>query len=209
VALTDTAVCRQGVSPGLFEPAAPRPWGWRLLYVGRIDPRKGIDTAILALESLPSEATLTVMGAGDTAHMAELRRLAADHDLAGRMRFARCPRERLQAVYAEADALVFPVRWEEPWGLVPLEAMSVGTPVVATGRGGSGEYLRDGENCLLFDPGGGPDALAGGLRRLAADEPLRMRLREGGLRTASEITERAWNEAVERLCERALAGGGA
>ena len=47
--------------------------------------------------------------------------------------------------------VVFPVRWEEPWGLVPIEAMARGRPVVATGRGGSGEYLRDGENCVLFE----------------------------------------------------------
>ena len=47
--------------------------------------------------------------------------------------------------------------------------MAVGTPVVATGRGGSAEYLRDGENCLLADPDVGPDALAAAVRRLASE----------------------------------------
>ena len=57
------------------------------------------------------------------------------------------PRAELRDVYAAADVVVFPVQWNEPWGLVPLEAMSVGRPVVASGTGGSAEYLRDGENC--------------------------------------------------------------
>ncbi len=56
----------------------------------------------------------------------------------------------MPAELAAADALLFPVQWEEPWGLVPLEAMASGTPVVATGTGGSGEYLRDGDNCLVY-----------------------------------------------------------
>ena len=91
---------------------------------------------------------------------------------------------------------LFPVRWDEPWGLVPLEAMARGRPVIATGRGGSAEYLRDGENCLLF-PAGEAGALAGAVERLAADAALRARLREGGLRTAPLHTERVLDEAVE------------
>ena len=90
--------------------------------------------------------------------------------------------------YARADATVFPVRWEEPKGLVPLASMGRGRPVVATGRGGSAEYLRDGENCLLFDAWDA-DALAAAVRRLAGDPALCQRLREGGLETAPRHTE--------------------
>ncbi len=97
------------------------------------------------------------------------------------------PREELPAAYAEADALLFPVRWEEPWGLVPLEAMAVGTPVVATGTGGSGEYLRDGENALVIGRDAEPSDLSGALRRLAGDADLRRRLREGGIATAVAV----------------------
>ena len=76
--------------------------------------------------------------------------------------------------------------WEEPWGLVPLEAMALGRPVTASGRGGSSEYLRDGENCLLHVPGD-PVSLAETVRRLAGDEALRERLLTGGLRAASPL----------------------
>jgi glycosyltransferase involved in cell wall biosynthesis len=112
-------------------------------------------------------------------------------------------RSEIFAAYGEADVVVFPVRWEEPWGLVPLEAMARGRPVVATGRGGSAEYLRDGENCVLFDADD-VEQLAEAVRRLASDEELRLRLRERGLETAAQHTESRLNKAVERELEEAL-----
>ena len=89
------------------------------------------------------------------------------------MRFERPPRDALAGVYAGADALLFCVEWPEPFGLVPLEAMAVGTPVVATGTGGSAEYLRDGENCLLVEPGDADARSPRAVRRLAGDPELR------------------------------------
>jgi glycosyltransferase involved in cell wall biosynthesis len=99
------------------------------------------------------------------------------------------------AAYAAADVILFPVEWPEPWGLVPLEAMAVGRPVIATGTGGSAEYLVDGENCLLFPPGDA-EALAERVRRLAADPGLRARLREGGFATAARFPQEAFDRAV-------------
>jgi glycogen(starch) synthase len=196
--LADTAVVHQGVDRRVFAPEEPSPWSWRLLYVGRIDPRKGIDLAVRALRELPREASLEVVGGGDSRHLDELRKLARGEGVAERVGFHPPePQVRLRERYAHADALVFPVRWEEPWGLVPLEAMSVGTPVVASGRGGSGEYLEDGLNCLTFDPDLGPGALAERLGRLAGDEALRRRLREGGLRTSEAFPADAFNRGVE------------
>jgi glycosyltransferase involved in cell wall biosynthesis len=203
VALADADVCPQGVDATLFPPAAQKPWTWRLLYVGRIDPRKGIALAIAALAELPAQATLTIAGAGDDAHLAELRDAASARGLTDRIVFTVRSREELAALYAESDAVLFPVVWEEPWGLVPLEAMAVGRCVVASGRGGSGEYLRDGENCLLADPDEGPNRLAAAIEELAGDERLRRRLREGGFQTAAAISEEHWNRTVASLCERA------
>jgi glycogen synthase len=114
------------------------------------------------------------------------------------------PREELPARYAAADAVLFPVRWREPWGVVPLEAMGVGRPVVATGRGGSGEYLRDGENALLFDAED-PAALAARVERLASDEMLRARLRAGGLETARSHTAAAHDARATAVLEELAA----
>jgi glycogen(starch) synthase len=203
--LSDTAVAHQGVDRDVFAPAERPPWRWRLLYAGRIDPRKGIDLAIEALPLLPPEARLDVVGGGDEGHLAELRALAERLGVGERVEFRDAEdRTRLRERYAEADVVLFPVRWEEPWGLVPLEAMSVGTPVIATGRGGSGEYLRDGENCLLFDSDLGAAPLAEAVRRLAGDEALRARLREGGETTCESISADAFNDAVEATLTRAL-----
>jgi glycogen synthase len=81
--------------------------------------------------------------------------------------------------------------------------------VVATGRGGSAEYLRHEENCLLMEADD-PAALAAALGRLAADPALRERLRAGGLATAPLHTEQVFNEAVEQaVLEAAGAARGA
>jgi glycosyltransferase involved in cell wall biosynthesis len=202
--LPETSVAHAGIESELFPIAAERPWEGRLLYLGRIDPRKGIDTAIRALGHLPG-TTLTVLGGGDETHERDLRALAAESGLDGRVTFSRRPREQLAAAYGDADALLFPVRWAEPWGLVPLEAMSVGTPVVATGTGGSGEYLRDGDNSLVYSPPEDPSALAAAVARLAEDPELRSRLRAGGLATAARFDERSFNDAVKREVERVVA----
>jgi glycosyltransferase involved in cell wall biosynthesis len=166
---------------------AARPWRWRLLYVGRIDDRKGIDEIIRALPDLPDEATLDLVGNGDAAHLAELRALVHDLGLDGRVRFGPLPRAELAARYAASDVFLFPSTWSEPFGLVPLEAMACDTPVIATGTGGTGEFLRDGENAVFFEPGVA-GSLAAAIRRLADDEQLRTHLVLAGRRTAGELT---------------------
>jgi glycogen(starch) synthase len=203
--LRDTAVVHQGVDREVFEPAEPSPWRWRLLYVGRIDPRKGIDLAVRTLSELPDSARFDIVGDGDPRHLQELQALAEREGVTDRVRFHPAKSQRgLRAVYAAADVLVFPVVWEEPWGLVPLEAMAVGTPVIASGRGGSGEYLKDGVNSLIFEPAKGPQDLAGRIAELASDEALRMRLREGGRETSAAIPADSFTVAVEETLTRAL-----
>ena len=200
-------VVHPGIDLDLFRPSdgARGDWRWRLLYCGRIDERKGIDTAVAALAHLPGEAALQVVGGGDEEHLTRLRALAGRLGLEDRVRFERHPRDRLPEIYGSADAVLFPVRWVEPFGLVPLEAMACGTPVVASGRGGSGEYLADGENCLLFDVEGGAQALAAAVERLAGDATLRTRLSAGGHATAERFPESRFNDAVLAALERSRA----
>lgn len=201
------------IHPGVddcFQHAAPRvPWRWRLLAVGRIDRQKGLDTAVAALAHLPPTATLDVWGTGDAEYITELRQLAERVGASARVRFhGFAASERLAEIYADADVVVFPVRWEEPFGLVPLEAMGCGRPVVSTARGGSVDYLRDGENALVFAP---DDAagLAACVERIASDAPLRERLREGGSSTAARFTsERSAQRTVEAIVAAARSRGG-
>ena len=199
-----TGIAHSGIDPAFLDPAPEREWAWSLLYVGRLDERKGVDTAVAALAHLPDAATLTLVGGWDEAEEERLRELAGTHGVADRVRFAgQRSREQVRAAYADADVVVFPVRWEEPWGLVPLEAMARGRPVVATGRGGSGEYLHDGHNALLFEAGDAA-ALADAVVRLADDPALRRRLRDAGFATAGNHTEDRLNDAVLRELETAV-----
>jgi glycosyltransferase involved in cell wall biosynthesis len=198
-------VVHAGIDLGQFAPAGEREWEGRLLCLGRIDPRKGLATAVRALARLP-ECRLRIVGTGDARHTSELRALADELGVSGRLCFEEVPRDGVRDAYADADAFLFPVLWPEPFGLVPLEAMAVGRPVLATGTGGSGEYLRAGENCLLSAPGD-ERALAAAVQRLAADPGLRARLRRGGFATAAAHDEQRFNEAVARATTEVAASG--
>jgi glycosyltransferase involved in cell wall biosynthesis len=194
----DTTVVYSGIDTGDFPiiEAASAAGGGRLLYVGRLDARKGIDTAIQALAQLPPTMSLDVVGPGDDGERRRLVALADELGVTGRVRFATSARSELAARYRAADIFVFPSTWEEPFGLVPVEAMACGTPVIATRRGGSAEFLRDGENCLEF-PAGDASALARAVVRLAGDAALRRRLVAAGTRTARELTADRLTDVME------------
>lgn len=202
-----TGIAHPGVDASRFPARPHQPWRGRLAVVGRVAPEKGVQTAIEALTHLP-DAQLTVDGEGSANHTAELQALAERLGVADRLTFQSSAADAVAAAYAAADAVLFPVTWPEPWGLVPLEAMSSARPVIATGTGGSAEYLADQENALLFAPGDAR-ALAAAVVRLAADPELRERLVAGGLRTAARYSQPAFEAAVVAELEQAAQGVGA
>ena len=175
---------------------AEDPFGWRLLLPGRLDDRKGWRTAVRALESLPN-ATLTLAGGGEAREVAAVRAVAEAVGAGDRVEHVVVERVEMSALYRAADVVLFPSEWNEPFGIVGLEAMACAVPVVATGTGGSGEYLTHESNCLLFEKGD-PEALAVAVRRLAGDAALRQRLVDAGHATAeayrAETTVRALEE---------------
>jgi glycosyltransferase involved in cell wall biosynthesis len=189
------SVTYSGIDTTDFPLAEPRDraWRWRLLAVGRVEPRKGFVRAVEALAKLPAEATLQIVGPDDGEHGGELRRVAADLGVADRVSFAVVPRSQLRRVYDDADVLLFTSAWKEPLGLVPVEAMARAVPVVAVPTGGAREYLVDGTNCLAVEPTDA-QALGQAVQRIAGDSALRAQLVAGGLHTASELT-------VDRLAE--------
>jgi glycosyltransferase involved in cell wall biosynthesis len=205
----DSTVVYSGIDRTDFPvPAAHerrRPWRWRLLYVGRLVTRQGSETGLPALSRLPPEATLSIVGRGSAAERRRVDAVVAELGLAARVAICETDRAGLRAHYLSADAFVFPSEWEEPFGLVPVEAMACATPVVATAAGGSGEFLVDGANCLRFRAGE-PDTLAATLERLAADEALRDRLVAGGLHTAAELDVDRLADAFEAWHDAAAAG---
>lgn len=201
IEIPDSGILSPGIDGEYLEQpkeADPPPWRWRLLYAGRVVEQKGVRTAIDSLALLPSESTLLVVGEGDRGYREALETLARELGVAHRVRFdPPRPREELFELYRSSDAVLFPVQWPEPWGLVPLEAMALGRPVVATGRGGSADYLEHGRNALLFEAGDAA-SLAGALQQLACNRALRQRLRAYGYQTAAR-------HSAERFNRRALA----
>ena len=200
-------VTYSGIDPADFPLANDddRPWRWRLLCVGRVEPRKGFATAIEALAQLPPEAALRIIGPEDGTHRGELTAIADRLGVGERVTFGQVARSELRAVYGDADALLFTSAWEEPFGLVPVEAMACATPVIAAATGGAAEFLTDDVNSLVVPPRD-PSALAAAAERLAADAATRRRLVAGGLRTAADLSVDVLADVLERWHIAAASG---
>lgn len=184
-------------SPRTGETEQGRPWGWKLGYFGRFDPRKGAETLIRGFALLPEQATLVLYGRGGDAERDRLRRLSQSLGVAERVSFGTLDTSELGPAYRALDCVVFPSEWPEPFGLVPLEAMECRVPVVATGVGGSADFTIDGVNSVLFQPGDAA-GLAKAVVRLAQDPALRERLVEAGAATAESYDVDRMADAYER-----------
>jgi glycosyltransferase involved in cell wall biosynthesis len=183
---TRVSVIPSGVDPQEFRPDGPteeRTARHRLLAVGRLVPRKGFDLAIEALPWIPDTELIIAGGppADRIAADAEARRLVA---LARRLRVAdrvrllgQVSRERMPGLLRSAEAVVC-TPWYEPFGIVPIEAMACGVPVIATSVGGLTDTVVDGVTGLHVPAD--PLALAGATRSLLASEYRRSALGMAG-----------------------------
>ena len=175
----------------------------QLLYVGRLAPIKGLETLLDAMARLRAAGTrvrLSIVG-GDAdeplnGHEGELRARLARLDLRSAVTFVGAqPQERLRAWYVAADATVLPSHYES-FGMVAMEAMACGIPVVASRVGGLQTTVRDGVTGLLV-PDHDPAALAGALDRLLGDPDLRFRLGREGVQWAAR---HRWPCIAEAVC---------
>lgn len=181
----------------------------RLLHAGRVEKRKGVHAAVAAVARLRGagvRARLRIVGWRDETYAADLRDLArrlgveADIDWDDPV-----GHEQMPDIYRAADVLLFPTAWREPFGLVPLEAMATGCLVVATGLGGSGEFLRDQQNSILI--GVNDDRAAGrAVERLLGDLALVARLRAGGRDTVERFSLAAFATGLDTVLDGLTAG---
>ncbi len=184
----------------------------RLLYLGRLEPLKGVDRLVHALPIVAKELgrSIQLSIAGDGAEREALQRRAALVSAADtRVRIEllgwQDQHGRAQQL-AQADALVVPSLWPEPFGLVGIEAASAGVPAVAFATGGIPEWLRDDENgCLVLAGSSSPSDLAAALIRCVKDPETLARLREGARRSAAQWTRERHIDGLERVFVRAAA----
>jgi glycosyltransferase involved in cell wall biosynthesis len=158
----------------------------RLVVVGTIDRHKRQDLAVGALIRLRAagvDAQLEVVGAdADAAYAAEVRELAERAGIAAHVRFTG-QSDDVPGHLRRADALLLPAGEVTP--LVIMEAMALGTPVVAARMGSIPDVVVDGDSGLLVAPDD-PVALAAAVQRLAADPELAAALAAGGRRRVEE-----------------------
>jgi glycosyltransferase involved in cell wall biosynthesis len=155
-----------------------------LLFVGQLIRGKGLDVLLRALTKVRTPVRLVVVGTGRQGSV--YQRLTEKLALTDRVKFVgRMPPEQLAELYPRATAVVFPSRSPETFGLVGIEAMSHGTPVIASAVGGIGEWLQDGRVGIAV-PSGDPAALARAIDRLVGDPGLVRAMGAEGLRRYQE-----------------------
>lgn len=190
--------------PELPPRARPRGGPFRILFVGRLVERKGVDVLLRALAARDSARPAELVVCGDGPERARLESLAAELGVADVVTFAgRVSDERLRDEYANADVFVLPAVVDargdsEGLGVVLLEAMSADVPVIASAAGGITDIVEDGVSGLLVPPGDAA-ALAAALDALADDDARATELGRAGHRRLDERF--SWSAIVPRWLE--------
>jgi glycosyltransferase involved in cell wall biosynthesis len=182
--------------------------GPRLLFVGNLVANKGVATVLEAFIRLAGEhpgLSLTIAGSADGEIAGELRARAAQAGLADRVALLGfVEREDLPGLYRSADVFAAPSQYEGGLGLVYLEAMACGLPVVATAAGGSAESIADGETGFLLERGD-LDETTAAIGTLLDDPELRARMGTAGRkRVRAHFTPAPYAAKVSRAYERAI-----
>ncbi|HJW83098.1 MAG TPA: glycosyltransferase [Anaerolineae bacterium] len=183
-----------------------RPQYRMVLFVGRIERLKGVDTLIRAIALLAHECPtwveqmcVAIIGGDPTtnenAEMERLKHMRQELGLSDLITFLGArDQDQLRYYYNAADFVVMPSRYES-FGIVALEAMACGRPVIASEVGGLAHLVRDGETGFQV-PDGSYVALATSMARLLQDEALRTRL---GRQAEAWAQNYAWPQIADQL----------
>ena len=169
----------------------------RILFVGRFDPMKGVDTAITALthleDSVKPELVLVGGDGPDSESRRRLEQLVSDLRLEDRVHFAGGVEHlRMPEIYRQADIVVAPSYYES-FGLVVLEALATGTPVAATATGIAAEVIVSGINGCLFTAGDSQSLAA------AMTETLTLAVSQDPLIIRRSVQNYSWSQVADQV----------
>ena len=191
-----------GIDLGRFRPLIyERPRGRALTigYVSRIDKGKGWDTFLLALRALVYDEGKDIFGimVGGGGQEGDLKEMIMQQGLEGRVHFVGAIEQNcLSDYFHKMDIFVFPTVLEESLGLVGLEAMACGLPVVGSDIGALAEYIKGGYNGELYEPGNDVELKQVLLKMIAMDDVSRESYRLHALETAKEYDSKRVSSAL-------------
>jgi len=169
----------------------------KVLYLGRLDVRKGLFNLLKAFVFVQKElkdSRLIVAGKGPLEKTA--RQSAHDLGIADAVMFkGYIPFEEISSYYASCDVYCSPALGGESFGIVLLEAMAAGKPVAAANIPGYDRVIKDGDNGLLFDPRQ-PQDIAGAIIRILKDKTLKARLIIGGNKFSRD---HGWDRVAKKI----------
>jgi len=163
----------------------------KLLFCGRVIHDKGVHLAIEAVGYLVSNGYTNLLfdivgNGGSVEYKQYLKNLIVERKIELHVNFlGKLPQERMPEVYNFHDIFLFTSIWREPFAFTILEAMASGCVVIGAEVGGSKEILKNGVNCLTFEPGNAID-LAEKIEKLILSPQLWSKLSKGGRRTVVE-----------------------
>lgn len=182
---------------------------WMVLQLGRLVPRKGVDTAIRGFARFVKEndvpARMVIVGGASvepdpklTPEIGRLQKIAAEEQVSDRVLFAGCRgRDDIKYYFSAADVFIS-TPWYEPFGITPVESMACGTPVIGARVGGIKYTILDGETGFLVPPND-PAAVGRRLAELHKDRKKHARLSQQAIKRVNEIF--TWEKVANQLAD--------
>jgi glycosyltransferase involved in cell wall biosynthesis len=174
-----------------------------VLYVGQLEPYKGVDLLLDACSLLQTEAPFTILLVGEGSQEDLLRQKAAERGLSNVVFAGFVQPAELPKMYAIADVFCLMSRYE-PFGVVVAEAVAAGLPVVCSRHAGaSGDLVRDGENGFVVSPEDSQQ-VADCISMIIADPPTRKRMQVVSREVARRLDQDVAASGIVAAAEQAF-----
>ena len=176
-----------GIDPKNFYVGVRNELNMKIGYLGRLDPGKGLNTLLDSFKNISNELNLELEIIGSGSLSSELRLKTQNYNLNHQVKFLGVlTQKEIGEKLRKWDLLIFPSELQESLGLVGLEAMACGIPVIGSRQGGIITYLENKENGYTFDPGNVNELSSAILKFYSLKKPDRKQMSDMALQTAEQ-----------------------